>query len=133
MDNPECNTAVDEFSYGVMMVHVFSGKLPAPQMGPVEIDDSGVPVVVSEVERHEVFLKSIASDHPLKDLILNCIGNDPKERPHACEIVEQLEAIVSLFTASFVNQLDNIMLKCIEDLRMMKKEEVDGTFPKPNR
>ena len=130
MDNPECNTAVDEFSYGLIMVHVFSGNWPAPQIGPVKVD-GGALVVVTEVERREVFLKSIESDHPLKELILNCISNDPKERPHAYEIVEQLEAIMSQFPASFANRLD--MLRCIEDLRAMKKEEVDDTFPKPKQ
>ena len=123
MENPECNTAVDEFSYGVMMVHVFSGKWPAPQMGPVKIDDGGVPVVVTEAERREVFLKSIKSDHPLMKLIFNCISNDPKERPHACKIVEQLEAMVLRFPVSFTNRVD--MLRYIEG-RNMPNEEVDS-------
>ena len=121
MDNPECNTSIDEFSYGVVMVHVFSGKWPAPQMGPVMIDDGGIPYVVSEAERREVFLKSIRRDQPLKDLILNCISNDPKVRPRACEIVEQLKAMVLQFPASFGKRLK--MLRCIEGKKMTKEVE----------
>ena len=32
--NRKYNTSVDIFSFGVMMIHVFSGKWPAPQIGP---------------------------------------------------------------------------------------------------
>ena len=32
--NPKYDTSVDEFSYGIMMIHMFSGRWPEPQVGP---------------------------------------------------------------------------------------------------
>ena len=61
-----------------------------------------------------VFLRAIGNDHPLMDLILRCINNDPRRRAHANEIVERMTAIVLQFPASFANRLE--MLRQIEDL-----------------
>ena len=33
--NPKYDTSVDEFSYGILMIHMFSGKWPEPQIGLV--------------------------------------------------------------------------------------------------
>ena len=111
--NPKYNTSIDEFSYGILMIHIFSGRWPEPQVGQTRIKNEQL-VPVTEAERHEVFLRAIGNDHPLMDLILRCINNDPRCRAHASEIVERLAAIVLLFPASFANRLE--MLRQIEDL-----------------
>ena len=69
VEKPKHDTSIDIFSYGVLMTHVFSGRWPIPQIGPVRTEaDKLIPV--SEAERREVFLKVIGDDHPLMDLIL---------------------------------------------------------------
>ena len=85
--NPKYDTSVDEFSYGIMMVHIFSGRWPEPQVGQIHTEPDGRMTPVSEAERREVFLRAIGNDHPLMDLILKCIHNYPKSRAHASEIV----------------------------------------------
>ena len=110
--NPKYDTSVDEFSYGIMMIHMFSGRWPEPQVGPNHTGPDGTMIPVSEAERREVFLRAIGNDHPLMDLILKCIRNHPKSRAHASEIVEQLAEMVSQFPASFANRLE--MLRQIE-------------------
>ena len=39
--NPEYDTSVDVFSYGNVMIHMFSGRWPEPQVGPIktEVDE----------------------------------------------------------------------------------------------
>ena len=111
--NPKYDTSIDEFSYGILMIHMFSGRWPEPQVGQTRIENEKL-VPVTEAERREVFLRAIGNDHPLMNLILRCINNDPRRRAHASEIVEQMAAIVLLFPASFANQLE--MLRQIEDL-----------------
>ena len=103
--NPKYDTSVDEFSYGILMVHMFSGRWPEPQVGPIHVE-SGRMIPVSEAERREVFLRAIGNEHPLMDLILRLINNDPQVRPHASEIVERLAAMVLQFPASFANRLE---------------------------
>ena len=109
--NPKYNTSIDEFSYGILMIHMFSGRWPEPQVGQTRFEaDKLIPV--TEAERREVFLQSIGSDHPLIDLILKCINNDPISRAHISEIVEQVAAMTLQFPASFTNRIE--MLRWIE-------------------
>ena len=87
--NPKYDTSVDEFSYGILMIHMFSGRWPEPQVGPNRMEEGRL-IPVTEAERREVFLRAIGNEHPLTDLILRLINNDPQVRPHASEIVERL-------------------------------------------
>ena len=54
--DPKYDTSVDEFSYGIMMVHMFSGRWPAPQVGPNRTELDGRLIPVTEAERREAFL-----------------------------------------------------------------------------
>ena len=94
--NPNYDTSVDEFSYGVLMIHVLSGQWPEPDCSQIRME-AGKMIPVSEAERRQAFLQVIGNDHPLMELILKCIDNDPKQRTHAINIVEQLSEIVSQF------------------------------------
>ena len=85
--NSNYDTSVDEFSYGIMMIHMFSGRWPEPQVGQIRTEPGGRLIPVTEAERHEVFLRAIGNDRPLMNLILKCINNHPEERAHASEIV----------------------------------------------
>ena len=116
--NPKYDTSVDEFSYGIMMIHMFSGRWPEPQVGPNRTEQGRL-IPVTEAERREVFLRAIGNDHPLMDLILKCIHNDPQSRPHASEIVERLAEIVLQFPTYFANRLD--MLRRIEAVEEEKR------------
>ena len=121
--NPKYDTNVDEFSYGILMIHIFSGKWPEPQVGPSQVKNDQL-VLVTEAERREVFLQAIGNDHPLMDLTLRCINNDPRRRAHANEIVERMVAMVMQFPASFSNRLE--ILKHVEHIeeenRSMREE-----------
>ena len=98
--NPKYDTSVDEFSYGILMIHMFSGRWPDPQVGQIctELDERMISV--SEAERCEVFLRAIGNDHLLMDLICKCIHNHPQRRAHASEIVGRLAEMVLQFPAS---------------------------------
>ena len=117
--NPKYDTSVDEFSYGIMMIHMFSGRWPEPQVGPNHTEPDGTMIPVSEAERREEFLRTIGNDHPLMDLTLRCIHNHPKSRAHASEIVERLAEMVLQFPASFANRLE--MLRRIEAVEEEKR------------
>ena len=111
--NPKYDTSVDEFSYGIMMIHVLSGRWPEPQVGPVHTEfQTGKMIPVSEAERRNVFLQDIGKDHLLMNLILKCIDNCPQARAGALELVEQLADAVSRFPLSFANKVE--MLRRIE-------------------
>ena len=103
--NPVYDTSVDEFSYGIMMIHIFSGRWPEPQVGQTHVT-AGILVPVTEAERRQVFLQAIGNDHCFMGLIQRCINNDPQLRPHLGEIVQQVAIVKARFPAAFSNQLD---------------------------
>ena len=102
--NPKYDKSIDEFSYGILMIYVLSGKWPDPQIGPTRLE-YGKLTPVSEAERREIFLQIIGGDHPLMDIILKCIDNDPEQRIRANMTVVGLKTIVAQFPTIFQNQL----------------------------
>jgi serine/threonine protein kinase len=110
--NPNYDTSVDEFSYGIMMIHMFSGRWPEPQIGQIRTEPDGRMTPISEAERRDCFLQMCGSEHPLMSLILKCINNVPQQRAHVREIVERLADVVERFPTRHVNRLE--MLRHIE-------------------
>ena len=129
--NPIYDASVDEFSYGILMIHMFSGRWPEPQVGPSRIE-AGKLVPVTEAERRKVFLQAIGNNHSLMNLILKCINNNSKFRAHANKIVEHVAAMVLQFPASFTNRLE--MLRHIEaqeiEKQALRQERETKTQPK---
>ena len=125
--NPKYNTSVDQFSYGILMIHIFSGQWPEPKVGQTRMEgDTLIPV--SEAERREVFLQKIGNDHPLIDLIHRCISNDPRRRADVSEILKQLAKMMVQYSASFTNRLE--MLQQIEsdkaEMRIIREEREEA-------
>ena len=85
--NPKYDTSVDEFSFGIVIIHIFSGQWPEPGCSQIRMEASTM-IPVTEAERRKSFLKVIGDDHPLREAIISCIHNDPSKRMHASEIVE---------------------------------------------
>ena len=116
--NPKYSTSVDIFSFGVMMIHMFSGQWPAPQTGPNRTDPMSDRLIpVSEAERREVFLRKIGNHHPAMDLILNCISNTPRLRIKSKDIIKQ--------TADMLSQVpdESLFSNNVEMLMRIKNEE----------
>ena len=103
--DPKYDTSIDVFSYGILMIHVLSGRWPEPQEGQIRNEASRM-IPVSEAERRSVFLQAIGNDHPLIDLILLCIKNDPKCRPSIGEIVLQTRVITSQVSFAFPSKVE---------------------------
>jgi hypothetical protein len=97
-----------------MIIHMFSGKWPEPQIGQIHVEhESNRMIPVSEAERRKVFLTAIGDKHPMMSLIRQCIANNSKKRPNANEIVLQLKAMAAKNSPSFSNRLE--MLQHIDE------------------
>ncbi len=101
---PRYNTSIDIFSYGILMMQIFCGKLPMPHIGQNRSEAHGL-VAVSEAERRKNYLEEVGNDHPLMSLIHRCIDNDPKKRPSAKELVEDLRQKANTNTPAFQDRL----------------------------
>ena len=113
---PHYSTKVDAFSYGVMMVHLFSGQWPFPTEAVIvdPQDDSRV-IPQTEADRRQKILDAIGRDHPLMNLILGCLHNSPARRPEAVEILTEVSRVAAQFPSSSGNKVE--LLQQLTSLR----------------
>ena len=104
MASPTYDASIDVFSFGVMIIHVFCGEWPEPQVGQIRME-LGKMIPVSEVERRAMFISILDGDHPLMPLILQCISNCPQQRPTASEIVKIMGQMVERFPDLSIDRL----------------------------
>ena len=116
--NPKYDTSIDEFSYGILMIHVLCGSWPDPEVGPTQ-SKHGKLIPVTEVERRNKYIQLIGRSHPLMSLILKCIDNDPEQRSHANTIVDKLKEMVVQFPVTLYNPLQ--MQKFIQNSEKDKR------------
>lgn len=119
--NPKYDTSIDEFSYGVMMIHIFCGKWPEPECSQIRVED-GKMIPVTEAGRHKSFLQAIGNDYRLVKMITKCIHSDPRERMRACEIVECISEMAAHFPRKH--------LDLMEHLQTLNKTKVTVTQPR---
>ena len=120
---PKYDKSIDVFSFGIMMIHMFSGKWPEPQEAQIRMEhDSDKMIPVSEAERRDVFLTAIGNEHPMMNLICKCVSNNPKKRPNTNEIVPQLRDIMVKNPPSLSNRLE--MLQQIDIERKSSEDKV---------
>ena len=112
--NPRYDARMDEFSYGILMIHVLCGKWPLPVCEAARPDprnpDQLIPV--SEADRRDDYLRDIGNAHPMMDLILKCVNNNPVRRARAAEIIQRMADMVHQFPPSFADRVE--MLQRIE-------------------
>ena len=120
--DPHYDTSVDVFSFGIMMIHTFTSEWPLPKIGQTRIDPANPDrlIPVTEAERREHFLRKISPNHPLMDLIMRCLSNNPQRRPRAAEIVGRMVGVVLEHPPSFENRVE--MLQRVSALLTEKRE-----------
>ena len=95
-ENAHYNCKVDTFSYGALMVHLFSGQWPFPTKAvKVDPQDDSRMIPQSEADRRQEKLDAIGRDHPLMPLILCCLHNSPARRPEVVEILKQASQVAA--------------------------------------
>ena len=80
---------VDVFSFGVLILHVYTQQWPIPTS---TFDECNMPR--SEVERRKHLLDKVKFDD-IKQLAEKCLYNLPKSRPHTLDLVRSIEGILS--------------------------------------
>lgn len=126
--NPAYDTKFDNFSYGVLILHIFSGEWPVPEMA-VKRDPRRPNSItaVSEVDRRGEFFRKMGSEHPLMSLTLKCLSNFPEQRPEAGEIVAHIEEVNFSVQQSFDNRIQAVQLirKTQEGIQYILKENLE--------
>lgn len=103
MKNPIYTQKLDMFSYGILILHTVNHDWPAPSGAMLtESGNKQIP----EVERREGHLKKMGTEHPLRELTLQCLENDPEKRPNAIHAAQVLEKVVTENPSPVANFFD---------------------------
>ena len=96
------NASIDVFSFGVVTIFTISETFPCDPLAPTYFDnESGLVVARTELQRRSDYMRSVNTqlracgqlreDHPLIQLIQQCLHNGPHKRPNICEVLHLLE------------------------------------------
>ena len=92
--NPLFDTAIDVFSFAGISLHVFAEEWPTPCGQKRRDPETKMLYALSEAERRQEYLDKIPeSIATLKKLIVQCLDDDPDERPPIKEVSELIEKI----------------------------------------
>lgn len=113
---PQYSIKVDIFSFGVLILHIFSGKWPLP--GEQVTTDPNNPdklIPKSEVQRREDYFRDMGESHQLMDLTKDCLHFTPEKRPDDLRIIKTIEESKAAMVPPPFNKL-----QLIEGMRELK-------------
>ena len=93
---PQYTEKLDVFSFGVLLLQIVTRNFPEPDAHETRVADATSPsgyigIPVSETDRRHADLELIPQDHPLQNMVLNCLDDDPNQRPSTTNLCQQLE------------------------------------------
>ena len=99
-DNPNYDHKLDVFSYGCLILHVFTHQWPAPTAQYVPSSNFFQRIQrsyyrVTEWTRRSKYTAAISSDNPFLPFAKSCLDNDPKKRPTMSDAIICAEHAVS--------------------------------------
>ena len=86
--DPKYTEKLDIFSFGVLMLQMATGEDPSPALQGIG--------VVPEVERRRDHIELVPSVHVLKRCMMQCLEDDPNERPTSQQILSQCTPVVNI-------------------------------------
>ena len=86
VDQPHFTDKGDVFTLGVLILQIATQESPSVDFVIIK----GQP----EVERRAADLAALPSNHPLRPVILQCLQDDPAERPSCSEVLRSCEEVL---------------------------------------
>ena len=119
-DKPMYTEKIDCFSFGVIIVQIFTRQFPKPgdRLQEVELNHPGLPrgkllVQIPEIDRRQNHISQIDPNHSFLPIALDCLKDEENKRPSAhqlCERVASLKEIPSYIeSARTVQDKDEII------------------------
>ena len=97
---PKYNTAMDCFSFGILMIHTLCAKCPIPDCPqPFDVTD---PESKQPLNQYDMYISTIYCKHPLLNLIHTCLEENPRNRCDMLTILKAISQIKVRFTSSLL-------------------------------
>ena len=114
-DDPVYSTPVDVFSFAGISVHLFSAEWPKPNPQKMRDPETRKLVALSEAQRRQQYLDKIPAKFiTLKELMIQCLDDDPIERPpikEVSEMIESLKVIIKLMIYTYTVHWESFVVK----------------------
>ena len=88
---------LDVFSFGVLILHVFTQQWPQPTGA---FNEHNMPR--TEVQRRQHLLDKVEDD-TMKQLAMECLHNMPQYRPHTLDLIRTIEGILKVLTKPYIS------------------------------
>jgi len=90
-DNGKYGAPIDVFSVGCVCIHLMSMKWPAPKFYKQKDKSTGKMIILSELERRIEYISTFFTElQVLRNLVENCLEDEPGNRPVISEVIECL-------------------------------------------
>ena len=131
-DKPMYTEKIDCFSFGVIAIQTMTRLFPQPGDRRMEVEVAGLGLLekrISEQERRQNHISKIDPSHPLLATALDCLKDDPAERPNAqklCETVATLKRIprYGISIAASLLEIENMSKEHIHTLQIENNKEI---------
>ena len=115
-DNPVYGTSIDVFSFGGIVLHVFSEEWPTPSGQKMMDPVTKRLIAFSEAERRQQYLDKMTSGAAkLRKVVEQCLNDDPDERPS----IQEVSIIIESFKVGYKIE---IYVNSIEQYNQSKTE-----------
>lgn len=108
---PQYNTKIDSFSFGVLIVHLVTHEWPIPGEA-VKVSGSKL-IPMSEATRRQRYLDMMGKEHCLLPLALQCLQNDANLRPEISSATDTLAVLQARHPVPKASYLD--LLQVLEN------------------
>ena len=133
IDNPEneITKEVNVFSFGCIMIHMFSHQWPTPSRAVVNSNDpdehQGMADSSSELDRRAQYTDKVpkAVADVVVPLITSCLENLPVDRPNTEEVCDQLESLVVNRKCSLPDNLLDAQLVLQDTQQQLKSQTAE--------
>ena len=124
-DNPIYDHKLDVFSYGCLVLHVFTHQWPVPTAQYVrKQNDPNSFTLVSEWDRRSKYITAMPSDNSFFSFVKSCLDNDPKKRPTMSDAIICAEhAVSSLPPMKNTLVMMNDISSLTEKVKILKEEK----------